>query len=144
MAGRCHGRHAYFAVLTALLVSAVAQGLSPLTPPLPGATAPSPAWPAPASPASPQPPDSPSVPAPPPRPAPPPALPAGTIRAPDFSAHVSPPGYTNNTYASARALAAIRAGLQGRTIRVSVGTGTVAASRPAPNNFLRVLSPAAE
>lgn len=65
---------------------------------------------------------------------------APILSAPTYARILTPPGYTNATYAGDAALELIRAGLSGRTIKVAVGGGTVTASRLAPNNFLRILN----
>lgn len=55
-------------------------------------------------------------------------------------AHVLvPPSYSNSSFATRLALAQRLDGLRGRTLRVSVGTGTVTDKLLGPDNFMRVL-----
>lgn len=57
----------------------------------------------------------------------------------DYKHVLRPPSYSNSSFATRLALTQRLDGLRGRTLRVSVGTGTVTDKLLGPDNFMRVL-----
>lgn len=57
----------------------------------------------------------------------------------DYSQIYVPPNYCNSSYSTRQALSQRKDGLRGRTLRVSVGTGTVTSKMLSPDNFMRIL-----